>query len=394
MCGIVGLFLKDRVARARARRHAGRACSARMCERGPDSAGFAVYGSGRREPVQAHARRARRHGFRRALPAKLGDAHRRADHGRDQHATPMPSWHRRQRGRAAERLARARGARASRSWAPARAWRSTRRWACPDEVAERFGLAHMAGTHGIGHTRMATEVGGHDRRRASVLDRARTSAWCITARCPTTTISAASSTREGMTFETDNDTEVAAGYLTWRMSEGASLGEALESGLDDLDGFYTFVVGTRDRLRRAARSDRLQARGAWPRPTTTSPSAPNIARSPDLPGIDKARVWEPEPADGLFLGALTVPRHDRPSILHTARCATQPGACTTCRRTPTRRTGAIAQSARAPCHRRRPRRADRRSRSTAIVGYYCAGMNKEATVIDQRPARRRASPRT
>ena len=50
--------------------------------------------------------------------------------------------------------------------------------------------------------------------------------------------------REGIEFQTDNDTEVAAGYLTWRLREGATLEQALEGCLDDLDGFYTFAVGT------------------------------------------------------------------------------------------------------------------------------------------------------
>ena len=49
---------------------------------------------------------------------------------------------------------------------------------------------------------------------------------------------------EGLSFETENDSEVAAGYLTWRMREGASLKQALTDSLDALDGFYTFVVGT------------------------------------------------------------------------------------------------------------------------------------------------------
>ena len=52
--------------------------------------------------------------------------------------------------------------------------------------------------------------------------------------------------REGIEFQTENDTEVAAGYLTWRLREGASLEQALEGCLDDLDGFYTFLVGTAD----------------------------------------------------------------------------------------------------------------------------------------------------
>ncbi len=41
----------------------------------------------------------------------------------------------------------------------------------PDQVAKRFGLETMAGTHAIGHTRMATESADHDRRRASFHDR-------------------------------------------------------------------------------------------------------------------------------------------------------------------------------------------------------------------------------
>ena len=51
---------------------------------------------------------------------------------------------------------------------------------------------------------------------------------------------------EGIEFQTDNDTEVAAGYLTWRLREGATLEQALEGCLEDLDGFYTFAVGTID----------------------------------------------------------------------------------------------------------------------------------------------------
>jgi len=51
---------------------------------------------------------------------------------------------------------------------------------------------------------------------------------------------------EGMTFETENDSEVAASFLTWRMREGATLETALYDSLSNLDGFYTFVVGTKN----------------------------------------------------------------------------------------------------------------------------------------------------
>ena len=52
--------------------------------------------------------------------------------------------------------------------------------------------------------------------------------------------------REGIKFQTENDSEVAAGYLAWRLQEGDTLKEALESGLEALDGFYTFVIGTQN----------------------------------------------------------------------------------------------------------------------------------------------------
>ena len=50
--------------------------------------------------------------------------------------------------------------------------------------------------------------------------------------------------RHGERFQTENDTEVAAAYLSWRMRSGDTLKGALEHALEDLDGFYTFVVGT------------------------------------------------------------------------------------------------------------------------------------------------------
>jgi glutamate synthase domain-containing protein 1 len=101
--------------------------------------------------------------------------------------------------------------------------------------------------------------------------------------------------REGLSFQTENDSEVAAGYLTWKMREGASLADALEASLDALDGFYTFVVGTesgfgvlRDPIACKpavmAETDRWVAFGTEYRALV------------DLPGIAAAKVWEPEPA--------------------------------------------------------------------------------------------------
>ena len=106
-------------------------------------------------------------------------------------------------------------------------------------------------------------------------------------------------TREGMRFETENDSEVAAGYLSWRMRERASLGEALESGLADLDGFYTFVVGTEQGF--AVLRDPIACKPAVMAETDDYVAFGSEYRAlASLPGIEAARVWEPEPATVYF----------------------------------------------------------------------------------------------
>ena len=100
---------------------------------------------------------------------------------------------------------------------------------------------------------------------------------------------------EGIHFATDNDSEVAAGYLTWRMREGDSLSEALEAGLDDLDGFFTFVVGTENGF--AVMRDPIACKPAVMAETDRYVAFGSEYRAlVGLPGIDNARVFEPEPA--------------------------------------------------------------------------------------------------
>ena len=101
--------------------------------------------------------------------------------------------------------------------------------------------------------------------------------------------------RHGEHFQTENDTEVAAGYLSWRMKEGDSLAEALEHALDDLDGFYTFVVGTRDGF--AVLRDPIACKPAVMAETDGWVAFGSEFRAlAALPGIDGARIWEPAPA--------------------------------------------------------------------------------------------------
>ena len=101
--------------------------------------------------------------------------------------------------------------------------------------------------------------------------------------------------RAGLSFSTQNDTEVAAGYLTWRMREGASLRQALEASLDDLDGFFTFVVGTETGF--AVLRDPIACKPAVMAETDDYVAFGSEYRAlVGLPGIAGATVFEPEPA--------------------------------------------------------------------------------------------------
>jgi glutamate synthase domain-containing protein 1 len=294
MCGIVGLFLKDEALEPKL----GALTSgmlATMCDRGPDSAGFAVYGEGGSGSVKLTLRASSAAELE-ALRTKLAKAAGREASSvlRDTHMTiTVPA------GRvAAFRAELAQIAPDIAVVGGGRRMEIFKEVGRPDTVAARFGLGEMRGTHAIGHTRMATESavttkGAHPFTTGPD--------QCLVHNGSLSNHNAVRRTlqREGLSFETDNDSEVAAGYLTWRMREGLTLGEALKASLNDLDGFYTFVVGTesgfgvlRDPVACKpavmAETDRWVAFGSEYRALV------------DLPGIAQAKVWEPEPAQVYF----------------------------------------------------------------------------------------------
>jgi glutamate synthase domain-containing protein 1 len=105
--------------------------------------------------------------------------------------------------------------------------------------------------------------------------------------------------RERITFETQNDTEVAAGYLSWKLREGAKLDEALTSALDELDGFYTFVVGTESGF--GVLRDPVACKPAVMAETDDYVAFGSEYRAlVDLPGINNAHLFEPEPSRVYF----------------------------------------------------------------------------------------------
>jgi glutamate synthase domain-containing protein 1 len=129
----------------------------------------------------------------------------------------------------------------------------------PRELAQRYGISQFNGTHAIAHTRLATESGVHPETShpfwatgfadvAVVHNGQVTNYWILRRRLE----------REGMEFHTDNDTELIAVYLAFKMSRGCSLEEALRASLVDLDGTFSCLVATRDSIGYA--KDKLAAK--------------------------------------------------------------------------------------------------------------------------------------
>ena len=163
----------------------------------------------------------------------------------------------------------------------------------PTEFVRRFDLASIEGSHALGHTRMATEsrvTTEHSHPFSTGLD------LCLVHNGSLSNHNRLrrSLRKEGIHFQTDNDSEVAAGYLTWRLAQGATLEQALEGCLDDLDGFYTFAVGTADGF--AVLRDPIACKPAVMAETDEWVAMASEYRAiAVLPGAEDAVSWEPVP---------------------------------------------------------------------------------------------------
>jgi glutamate synthase domain-containing protein 1 len=168
----------------------------------------------------------------------------------------------------------------------------------PKDVAARFGISKMGGTHGIGHTRMATEsavttMGAHPFSTGND--------QCLVHNGSLSNHNGVRRElkRLGMTFETENDTEVGAAFISHKLQSGDTLGHALEATLTDLDGFFTFVVGTKNGF--GVVRDPIACKPAVMAETDQYVAFGSEYRAlVNLPGIETARVWEPEPATVYF----------------------------------------------------------------------------------------------
>lgn len=289
MCGIVGLYMKtnkyaDELGRLSA------LMLHEMRERGPDSAGFAVYGKAEAQDKMVLLSKTGETDWAH-LATQLTEAT-----GLDVEQNPI--WD-----HAVFRVS-GDGAKARR-WvienAPdvtvlsqGRSIEVFKGIGDPDQVAARFDLSGRAGTHAIAHTRMATEsavttAGSHPFSTGA--DTCLVHNGSLSNHNRLRNVLRAS----GESFQTENDSEVAAGYLAWRMREGDNVDAALTQALKDLDGFYTFAIGTAEGF--AVLRDPIACK-----PAVIAETDDWVAMSSEfraiatLPDVAHAEIWEPAPA--------------------------------------------------------------------------------------------------
>jgi len=295
MCGIVGLFLKDRSLEPKL----GEMLTdmlVTMTDRGPDSAGIAIYGTDSDDLGKLTIQSDNATDDFVTIGVDLGKAIG-ADISvrvKDTHAVlEMPM------GKLEDARAALAGLRPNvRVMSAGDTIEIYKEVGLPKDVAARFEVSKMSGSHGIGHTRMATEsavttMGAHPFSTGTD--------QCLVHNGSLSNHNSLRRKlmRDGVRIESQNDTEVGAAYLSWKMQNGSTLGEALESSLEDLDGFFTFVVGTKDGF--GVVRDPIACKPAVMAETDQYVAFGSEYRAlVNLPGIEDARVWEPEPATVYF----------------------------------------------------------------------------------------------
>jgi len=163
----------------------------------------------------------------------------------------------------------------------------------PRDVVRNFKLSSFSGTHAIGHTRMATESaittqGSHPYSTSED--------ECLVHNGSLSNHNniRRSLKKDGQKFNSENDTEVAAGYISNQISKGESLEKTLKNSLKDLDGFYTFIAGTKDGF--ALLRDEIACKPAVVAETKDYVAvASEFQCMSHLPNVNTAKIFEPKP---------------------------------------------------------------------------------------------------
>jgi methylamine---glutamate N-methyltransferase subunit A len=117
------------------------------------------------------------------------------------------------------------------------------------QVSDQYGLQDFAGTHAIGHTRMATESDVDIRSAhpywaypyndiAVVHNGQLTNYWAMRRDFE----------RRGHRFVSDCDSELLAVYTAYNLEQGATLEDSLRQSIDEIDGVFTYLISTKDAL--------------------------------------------------------------------------------------------------------------------------------------------------
>jgi glutamate synthase domain-containing protein 1 len=116
-------------------------------------------------------------------------------------------------------------------------------------VSDLYGLKNFNGTHGIGHTRMATESDvdiksahpywAFPYNDVSVVHNGQITNYWIMRRMME---------RKGHRFVSNCDSELLAVYVAHDLSNGVSLEDSLRKSIEEIDGVFTYLVATKDQL--------------------------------------------------------------------------------------------------------------------------------------------------
>jgi len=163
----------------------------------------------------------------------------------------------------------------------------------PRALTEAWGLSHAQGWQGVGHTRMATEsavipAGAHPYAVGPDQCLVHNGSFANHATIRRDLKAA------GITFDSENDTEVGARFVADQLAHGRDVESALKELCATFDGFYTLLVSNNDSF--AVVRDAIACKPAVIAETDDWVAMGSEYRAlAGLPGVEKAAIWEPEP---------------------------------------------------------------------------------------------------